>query len=61
MIADEKVYIVDMDGVCHILKADGSGTIIAEPELGEGGFAVPAFADGLIYLRGKENLYCIGN
>lgn len=61
MIAEGKLYILDMGGVTHIIKADATGTLIAEAELGEGGFAVPAFADGLIYLRGKENLYCIGN
>lgn len=61
IVADGKLYIIDMDGVMHILKADATGTIIAEPELGEGGFAVPAMADGVIYLRGKEHLYCIGN
>jgi outer membrane protein assembly factor BamB len=60
MIADGKLYIMDVDGVTHILKADASGTIIAEPELGEGGYAVPVMADGLIYIRGDENLYCIG-
>jgi outer membrane protein assembly factor BamB len=60
IIADGKLYIIDMDGVCHILVADASGTVIAEPELGEGGYAVPAMADGLIYIRGEENLYCIG-
>ena len=60
IIADGKLYIMDLDGVTHILLADASGTVIAEPELGEGGFAVPAMADGLIYIRGEENLYCIG-
>jgi outer membrane protein assembly factor BamB len=59
MIADGKVYIVDLGGVTHILKADASGTILAQAELGEEGFAVPAFADGAIYLRGFNNLYCI--
>ncbi len=34
MIADGKLYIVDMGGITHILKADATGTIIAEPELG---------------------------
>lgn len=60
MIADGKLYILDMRGVTHILKADASGTVLGQPELGEGGYAVPAFADGLIYLRGESNLYCIG-
>jgi outer membrane protein assembly factor BamB len=59
MIADGKLYIVDLGGVTHILKADASGTILAQAELGEDGFAVPAFADGAIYLRGFNNLYCI--
>ena len=61
IIADGKLYIVDLGGVTHILKADATGTVIAEAELGEDGFAVPAFADGAIYLRGFNNLYCIGN
>ncbi len=61
MIADGKLYIVDMRGVTHILKAEEPATVVGEPELGEGGFAVPAFADGVIYLRGNEHLYCIGN
>jgi len=60
MIAEGKLYIIDMDGVCHIVKADRSGTIIAEPELGEGGYALPVFADGRIYIRGEMNLYCFG-
>jgi outer membrane protein assembly factor BamB len=59
MIADGKLYIVDLGGVTHILKADDTGTIIAQAELGEDGFAVPAFADGAIYLRGFNNLFCI--
>jgi outer membrane protein assembly factor BamB len=61
MIADGKLYIIDLGGITHIMKADRSGTMIAEPEMGEEGFALPVFADGMIYLRGMEHLYCIGN
>lgn len=60
MVADGKVYITDMDGVTHILKADRTGTLIGEPALGEGGFTLPVFADGVIYFRGTKNLFCIG-
>jgi len=60
MIADGKLYIIDLDGITHIIKAGREGTVIAEPQLGEGGFALPVFADGVIYLRGSEHLYCIG-
>jgi outer membrane protein assembly factor BamB len=60
MIADGKLYIVDLAGITHIIKAGREGTVIAEPGLGEGGYALPVFADGVIYLRGSEHLYCIG-
>jgi hypothetical protein len=33
---------------------------LARRELGEDCHASPAFADGRIYIRGLENLYCIG-
>ena len=61
MVADGKLYIIDLGGVTHIMKADRSGAMVGEPELGEDGFALPVFADGVIYLRGFEHLYCIGN
>ncbi len=60
MIAENKVYIIDMSGKMHILTADKSGTLIKEPELGEAAFALPVFADGRIYLRGQKSLFCIG-
>jgi len=60
MIAENKIYIIDMKGVMHILKADKTGAIIKEPALGEAAFALPVFADGKIYLRGKASLFCIG-
>ncbi len=60
MIAEGKLYIVDLAGVTHIIKAGREGTVIAASELGEGGYALPVFADGVVYLRGSEHLYCIG-
>jgi outer membrane protein assembly factor BamB len=60
MVADGKLYIMDLGGVTHIIKADRNGTVVGEAQLGEDGFALPAFADGVIYLRGMEHLYCIG-
>lgn len=60
MIADGKLYLIDKVGTMHVLKADKTGTVISEPEMGEAGFTQPAFAEGLIYLKGTSNLYCIG-
>jgi len=59
MIAENRIYIIDMEGVMHIIKADKTGEIIKEPELGEAAYTLPVFADGRIYLRGKSSLYCI--
>ena len=59
-IAEGKLYMWDKEGIMHIMKADRTGEMISEPVLGEPGYAQPVFADGVLYLRGTENLYCIG-
>ena len=60
VVADGKLYAMDMDGTMHILKVDKDGILIGEPRLGEKAFATPAFAQGRIYLRGEKHLFCIG-
>ncbi len=60
IIADDKVYFLDMDGKMHIFSVDRKMNLIGEPELGEGSVCTPAFCDGRIYLRSREFLYCIG-
>ena len=60
VVAEGKIYTVDMGGVTHNLKADRTGELNGAPALGEDAFAIPAFADGVIYLRGMNHLYCIG-
>jgi len=60
IITEDKVYLIDKKGVMHIFKVAGEYISISEPELGEGSVCTPAFSDGRIYIRGEENLYCIG-
>lgn len=60
IIAENKVYLVDKEGVMHIFKVAAEYETIAQPELGEKVVCTPAFANGKIYLRGYDNLYCIG-
>jgi len=60
MLADGKVYALDKKGVMHIFKPDKAYSSISEPVLGEGSVCTPAFADGVIFIRGDKNLYCIG-
>jgi outer membrane protein assembly factor BamB len=61
MVADGKLYALDMGGVMHIYKISKEVEKVGSPELGEPAFASPAFSDGRIYLRGEHHLYCIGN
>jgi outer membrane protein assembly factor BamB len=60
MIADNKVFFLDMGGKMHIFNKDRSMTLLGEPELGEGSVSTPSFSDGRVYIRGDKFLYCIG-
>lgn len=59
-IVGDKLYILSTKGVMIIAKAGREYTELGRCELGEECFASPAFADGRIYIRSLENLYCIG-
>jgi len=61
ILVGEFVYLMDMEGVMHIFKADKEYHFINRNELGERAVAIPAFMHGRIYIRGVENLYCIGD
>jgi len=61
IIAEEKVYMMDMDGKMHIMAVDKTLKVISTPELGERAVSTPSFASGKILLRGYDHLYCIGN
>ena len=60
MLADGKIYLMDMEGIMHIFKANKEYEQIAESPIGEKGMTTPAFSNGRIYIRGNENLFCIG-
>ncbi len=60
-IVGNKLYLLNEDGVMFIIEIGSEYKELAKCELGEKCSATPAFADGRIYIRGMENLYCIGN
>lgn len=60
VVADGKIYATDMKGVIHILKLDRELKQIADLPMGEKVMTTPSFTDDRIYIRGRENLYCIG-
>jgi outer membrane protein assembly factor BamB len=60
-LVGSSVYLLSEKGVMFIVEAGPEYKELAKCELGEGCHASPAFGDGRIYIRGVENLYCIGN
>jgi outer membrane protein assembly factor BamB len=56
----DKLYLLTEEGVMLIVQSGPEFKELARCELGEECRASPAFADGRIYIRGLENLYCIG-
>jgi outer membrane protein assembly factor BamB len=59
VIAEDMVYLLDRSGVMHIVKADSKFQLVSEAPLGEMADCTPAFSDKRIYIRAKNNLYCI--
>jgi len=59
-LVGDKLMLISEEGVVVIVKAGREFVEIGRSELGEGCYASPAFAEGKVYIRGVENLYCIG-
>ena len=59
-LAGDRLYVLSEKGVMIIIEAAAQYKELARCELGEDCHASPAFADGRIYIRAVENLYCIG-
>ncbi|MFC2103897.1 PQQ-binding-like beta-propeller repeat protein [Bacteroidota bacterium] len=60
ILVENKIYLIDKEGITHIFKADKEFVSLGEPILGEKVVSTPAFTDGRVYIRGDKNLYCIG-
>jgi len=60
-LVGDKLYLLSEKGVMFIAEAESEYKELAKCELDEKCHASPAFADGRIYIRGLENLYCIGS
>jgi outer membrane protein assembly factor BamB len=60
-LVGDKLYILTEEGVMIIIQVGPEYKELTKCELGEKCYATPAFVDGRIYIKGLENLYCIGN
>jgi len=59
-LVGDNLYLLNEDGVMFIIEAGPQYKQRLQSKLGEECYASPAFADGRIYIRGVDNLYCIG-
>lgn len=59
-VAEDKLFMMDNDGMMRVYAFSKELKLIAENDLGEKAGTTPAFSDGHIFIRGENNLYCIG-
>ena len=57
--ADGKVYLIGRNGATVVLKEGAKLDILATNKLEDGFDASPAIAGNQLFLRGRENLYCL--
>ena len=58
--ADGKVYLLNERGTTTVVQVGEQPKVLAVNALGETMLATPAIANGAIYLRSDQHLYCIG-
>ena len=58
---DGKILLTSEDGDTFVIKAGPKHEVIATNSIAEPVYASPAISDGMIFIRGEKNLYCIGN
>ena len=58
---DGKILLTSEDGDTFVIKAGPKYELLRTNSLSEPVYASPAIADGRIFIRGEQNLYCIAN
>jgi outer membrane protein assembly factor BamB len=60
ILVDGKVYVLDEKGKVFVFEAAPKFKLLATSALDEGVMASPAVADGRLFIRGHQSLYCFG-
>jgi outer membrane protein assembly factor BamB len=60
VLADDKIYITNEDGVTSVIKAGSVFEILAENEFDDYTLSSPAVSNGQIFFRTAKFLWCIG-
>jgi outer membrane protein assembly factor BamB len=61
VVSGRRVYALCRDGTTQIVAAERTFRELGTCFLGEGADATPAMGDGRIYIRGHNNLWCLGS
>jgi outer membrane protein assembly factor BamB len=56
---DGKILLTSEDGDTFVIKAGPLHQVLGSNSIGEPVYASPAISDGMIFIRGEKNLYCI--
>ena len=59
ILVDGKIYAPSEQGDVFVFAAEPTFKLLAQNNLGEGIKATPAVADGRMYIRGQDHLFCI--
>lgn len=57
---DGKILLTSEDGDTFVIKAGPKHEVLATNSIAEPVYASPAISEGMIFIRGEKNLYCIG-
>lgn len=60
VLADDKLYVTNEDGLTTVVKAGPKFEVLAENNLNDYCLSSPAVSDGQIFIRTAQFLYCIG-
>jgi outer membrane protein assembly factor BamB len=61
VLADDKIYITNEDGLTTVVKAGPKFEVLAENALNDFCLSSPAISGGQIFIRTSGHLFCIGN
>lgn len=59
LLVDNRLYCISLAGAVHVLAASDEFTELGKTELGEPVTATPAVADGRMFIRTEQTLYCL--
>lgn len=57
--AKDKLYFINEDGEVFVIKTGDKFELLGRNSMGEVCMATPAIADGKLFIRGRDHLYCI--